>query len=491
LFFNHATVPRWHFACLGRTLDNPPSDAPVVIIAFSALLGASVGVGLAFEKTAAPTAALVAGIPLLFVLRAHAWSRLCWVVLGGMVVFQAPAGANLFRLAYLAGIMVCLLNSLRQSRRYLNTPLSLLVRVPIVVLAAVAPGIVTGLILNPAQDVFRDAFSFLLLGIAPLVGLDAGQNLNPRAIQRFVVCVGVIASAGFAIDWLNRRGVSSLSFGRLIFASLVFGVPGFVLALALSGDGRNRKLLKWAFAATTILAGYLVTGVRTTLTLVACLPAVARRSVGVRGRIMRIVILLVPLIFAGSFIVPFLSKALVNDPNFLIDRIKAAGNVVAGAPSHDQSFVIRRSIYELTLHRWTERPLFGWGAGHDYSNDLRAINPNASFEGKAFVLDSPFMSLAKLGVVGTLGLFALVGSLPLTAWRLVKRVGRSPATITTIGFSFVIFVMQVFLSLFDEKGLSLAIVLLTALIASTLRPVQPTLGLPAIESDVPRPSAAS
>ncbi len=60
----------------------------------------------------------------------------------------------------------------------------------------------------------RQSIFYLLIVLGPVIGLDSGRDLAPRAVYSVLGVIGVIAALGFAADWLNRRGVTALPFGR-------------------------------------------------------------------------------------------------------------------------------------------------------------------------------------------------------------------------------------------------------------------------------------
>jgi len=65
----------------------------------------------------------------------------------------------------------------------------------------------------------------------PAVALDAARDFTSKQLEALIVILGVAAAAGFPIDWMSRRHVSSLGFGRLIIATTTLVALAFAYSL--------------------------------------------------------------------------------------------------------------------------------------------------------------------------------------------------------------------------------------------------------------------
>ena len=76
-----------------------------------------------------------------------------------------------------------------------------------------------------------------MLAVLPIVGIDCARDVSSRLMVGLLGAVGVIAALGFAVDWIGRRGVSSLAVGKFSLSSFaliaaVFGFGGVAIAAA-------------------------------------------------------------------------------------------------------------------------------------------------------------------------------------------------------------------------------------------------------------------
>ena len=99
----------------------------------------------------------------------------------------------------------------------------------------------------------------------PAVALDAARDFTSKQLEAFIVILRVAAAAGFAIDWMSRRHVSSLGFGRLILATTALVALAFAYCLVRAAAGP--RLLRWMTLCTVIIAMMMVSGSWTNLVL--------------------------------------------------------------------------------------------------------------------------------------------------------------------------------------------------------------------------------
>ncbi|WP_165922462.1 O-antigen ligase family protein [Pseudonocardia endophytica] len=304
----------------------------------------------------------------------------------------------------------------------------------------------------------RDALPYILLIGSPIIALGAVHDLSRDWCFRMIAVVGVISAVAFAVDWLSRRGVSTLPVSRFAFgsAAMIAFAFGFLLVRALL---RRRHRIWWGAAALLMPLSILITGSRTALILFAAVGA----AIGPLARERIPPIRAVMCVGAAALIVwtalPVLGSALISNPEFLGSRIEAAERVLTGSADADQSYEGRASQTTQAAGAIANAPVFGVGLGHQFEVPGRD-EPNRSN------IDSPLGPVAKLGLFGT---GALVCFLAALVRPIVIGSRERPDFVYTACWSFVVlFLVQIpFGSFVEDKGLSFAVLLFVAVTAAT------------------------
>jgi O-antigen ligase len=255
-----------------------------------------------------------------------------------------------------------------------------------------------------------------------------------------------VCAIGFAVDWLDRRGVSGLSFGRFILATTA--LPALCFAYALASADRGRRALGWLIVAALIAAILLVTGTRSNLGLAFGLVGVIGLRKGSGIHPVRLVLYVTGMVGALATLVPWLASHLISDPAFLNGRITQALAVVNGDASSDQSYLARQHSYEIAHMAWQQNRWFGVGPGGILGSD------------------APWLVLAKFGLMGASAL-ALFGVGLLISIRRTRRLaGPQPIHAAVRGWALILLALTPFGPWTEDKGLGLAVALLvTAVVA--------------------------
>jgi hypothetical protein len=417
---------------------------------------AALTVAAASTAVVGPTAAVVvalAGLGLLLVL-CHSGARLAWFVVGGMAVFGGPDVGSI-KLAYLAGLMlVATISTARvgSSKEPWMTPFRVIIPATAGVLLALACGLAVAYGQNDPTAMIRDGLPYAMLACAPLIALDAAHDIPAALLQRLCVLIGVIAAVGFLTDWLQRRGVTALPFGRLLLATAIMAAFGFAFALASLAAGQRGW---YAAAAVLIPTLVLATGSRTQLVLAAAILGLLGRRKHNRWPPVRAAGAMLGLLASVWYLLPRLVSLVTTEPAFLDHRIQAALTVLRGGGAADGSYAVRSQSYHRAMEAWLAHPWFGTGPGHIY--------------GQTFTLDTPVLVPAKFGVFGACMIGIFLVSILVAVSRSGRRWGVRPAHNGVRGFAVVVVAMTPFGAVIEDKGFAFAVCLGLCAVAAQAR----------------------
>lgn len=382
--------------------------------------------------------------------------RLTWYILGALAVFQLPDSASSAKLLYLGGTLIisgtAAVNLVRhgpgefRAFRPIIFPTALLI-------AAVAGATLIGLAQNDSTLVIRDSIPYVLLIVAPLVGLDIALTFKPGFLYGFIAVFSVIASVGFASDWLTRRGVSALPFGKFLLSTTVIGGLGLAIALIHVTRSRGISRLMWLATIIIIPVMYFLSGARTALTLGAVVIGVLGRRGAARAPALKLATILAIAGVLAALALPFITTLAISDPSFLTGRLSSALSALQNGVTSDASGQLRLQSYGWAIDAWDSNWVFGTGFGHSYPNGFLS-------------LDTPLMIPAKFGAVGAAAVLIFLGAIAVVIKRSQRVSGSTPAHTVARAFYLFLITLTPFLPITEDKGLPLAIALLVAIVAS-------------------------
>ena len=415
--------------------------------------------------------------------------RMALVLFGGMVALQSSPAFDLTKIAYLVVTALCLAAAILETWKRRDSPSLRLAAPWLIASAGLAVLLVVALLValsrgTPLLDSVRDLAPYALFAAAPILALDPDADRSRKAIIGMLVVAGVLGGLSWAVEWLGRREIVDLPLDRLAFPSPQ--LPGmlylFALATALT-PGPSRRM--WNVLSGVTLALFLVTGTRSSLLLplsaLAMLAIAGRRNVpssvtGFASHILVAAMLLLtfqygPLVAAGLDIGGPAPES--GDPNaptssapdVIGDRYGTLPETI-GNPTSDASIRERVAQYEAAWKLFLSSPIVGVGPGHaiewvDVSGFARAD----------FTADTPLILPAKFGLLGVLVFLGVAVVYAATTRRVLQRNRSSPVALTLVGYG-VWFIASVPLGfLVEDKGASLALMLLLAL-AFGSRPLQ-------------------
>lgn len=204
------------------------------------------------------------GAVILISLVTRPWGRLVIFVVGALITLQSSEGLTVWKLGYVALTVLC---AAIAAHRCLRDGEDRAIRLSIfgvgllgflMLLSAVRP-LWTGQ--ATAGDVARDAITYGLIMAAVPIGADAGRHIQQRVIVYVIVAAGLLSSVAIALDWLDRRGVSTLGQGRVAFGSGLIVAVAVALA-AVKALGGPRVEVTWLMLLVVLPLGVLVTGAR-------------------------------------------------------------------------------------------------------------------------------------------------------------------------------------------------------------------------------------
>ena len=371
--------------------------------------------------------------------------RVIIVVAGGMIVLGSSSDLGPNKLIYAGALVVC---SVVAAYRLLVDPPVYLREFKLLVPwgLAVVGVLVLSFFLAPAGSsisIFgRQSIFYLLILLGPVIGLDSGRDLSPRVVYLLIGVIGVVAAAGFAADWLNRRGVTALPFGRFVLSSLV--LPALAFGLSLVMFFHTRRLLNrilWMVPIISIPIAMLVTGTRTNLIVFLAIIAVLGPARLARVPLGRMLFLVAVAGVGGIALFPIVASFAVADPTFLAVRVQAAISAVSGMG--DQSLGFRQEQAQSALLMLDQSPLLGYGLGY--------VIP--------FTVDSPLLTVLRLGWVGTGVVVAFIGALSMAVLRGNRVYGASPASTAWWGFLLVCLANLFFGTPLEDRGFGFAVML--------------------------------
>jgi hypothetical protein len=395
----------------------------------------------------------ILGIGVLMTLLKSGISRIAYCVIGGLITFQAQG--NTVRLIYLCGSIVCfaialgrLLTSVTDYRwkRYLiwmalgDASVSMVLLVNLLESGQNGVGV---------SRWVTEATPYILLVVLPIVGIEAGRSSAQGLLTLLMVSVSVLAPIAFMVDWLNRRGVSALPFGRILFASIPLSC--IALSFGIAKLAHSRKLIPWALIAALTPCCVLLTGTRTGFVLLfGALGAMGRKRPG-RLSASTMFFLLLGIGLLISLFIPILGNLVASRPDFYARRFGDIQAILSGENdllSSDASFRGRSFQTELSMDIFAEHPLLGEGLG--------VVHYGAQ------VLDTPVAPLSQFGIIGCTAIGAMIA-----VWFLLGRnlylQGESVVGSTTLRvFGVCMMVYAPFSSPLSDKGLSLAVCLMGA-----------------------------
>ena len=405
--------------------------------------------------------------------------RIAFVLFGGMVALQSSATFDATKVAYLVGTLLCLVGALAAIWAVWRTP-EVGLRLPwIATSAALAVLIAISFLVAQSNgtsftDWLRDAGAYALFATVPVFALDAEASTSRKLLVGMLVVAGLLGGLSWAVEWLGRRQILDLPINRIVFPSgqLPSVLYLFAMATALTA---SRRSAAWAALAGLILGLFLLTGTRSSLLLLigplvmAVLVGRAQlrtflRSLAVHGAVAVAVVLVfqLGLVLPGALGIggvgePGSSSPATPGPNVVGDHLGSLPGLI-GNPGSDASIKERVAQYQAAWALFVSSPIVGVGPGHSIDWTDVSGYPRATF-----TADTPLVMPAKLGILGVFVFLGAALAYASTALTAARRNRRSAITLTLIGYGLWTIVGLPLGFFIEDKGASLALMLLLAL----------------------------
>ena len=413
--------------------------------------------------------------------------RVAFVLFGGMVVLQSSQTLDAPKIVYLVGTFVCLVAALGAVRRARRTPAvrlgsqwlmasgALAVLIAISFLIARASG-------TPPTDWLRDAANYALFAAVPIFALDAQASASRKLLVGMLVVAGLLGGVSWSVEWLSRRQILELPFDRLVFPSAQVPSMLYVFAMAKALTDRRRTAM-WVALAGVTLGFFIVTGTRSSLLLLigpfamAALAGWALIRHSLKTLVLHwVVALAVLLVFQLALALPAIlgpgraggepsasgpaptaGPTVAEGPTILDDRFTSLPTVITN-PATDDSVRERVAQYRAAWTLFVSSPIVGVGPGHP----IEWIDVSG-YPRSGFTADTPLVMPAKFGLLGIVVFLGFAGAYGATVRRAVQLDRRSEVTLTLVGFGVLTILGLPLGFLVEDKGASLALILLLAL----------------------------
>lgn len=409
------------------------------------------------------TLAAVAGIAV----ATKPMGRLALFMFGGMVAMGGTSGLGATKIGYaaLVGILIVVglyrvlkdkdLEWRRQVKPALRASALLWILAGVAVLVGAAHN-------NPITLIAQDAFTYVLLAAAPIIGADAARGGTFKGLKPLVVIVGVVASASWAVWWLARRGSAIGGLDRIMLSSSFLGFAVFAIALVMAVNSRRgMDRVGWAFLAVIVPLIYIASGSRSMVVFaLGILGILGARKFG-RLPLGRTVLAVAAGGVATLWALPRILQ-LLPDGDRILRRFAGMGELLGSSQGigSDGSYVERARAYRYTSEMFFNFPILGQGFGYRY--------PSVSgLTAGDLKLDSPLLIFAKFGIIGAIILGAAI-------WQFARLSAetRGPGELRLGGAVLSIFMCitagrLLFVAPTEDKGTAYAIALIVcfALIA--------------------------
>lgn len=408
-----------------------------------------------------------------------AQARFMAFVIGGLAVFGVVGGINTPKLGYLAAMAVAAgvsllappVLSVLANGGSTRSQLKLLPYDPLEKSLRAGAGFFLGAALFAALvglangaspvDVSRDGVTYVMLGLAVPVGMNAARGFSPRAIRRIIFVATAISSVSFMVKTSSLRGVSHIPAAHLLLGSIALVSIGVAVALSRAISNRH-EAFAWLQPAA-LIGPILLSGTRTGLALFAAIFSGFANGGYRIGRVMRLAVILA---FLAVILVYALSSfgSRFVDSSFLSSRVSSISTILSSGISSDKSGVSRQGQYDFASAYFHQSPILGQGFG--MISEKGGVRDSTSV---SYYLDTPLLYLAKFGLVGTGMLLAGIVSILRAPWRtaLVGDGGRESRAVC-VGLGAILIASLPLSAVTEDKGFMMALGMLAALLVANL-----------------------
>lgn len=380
------------------------------------VVAAGVAVLLGLVASRRPTLALaLAALPLLVALVIAPKTRLVAVVFGALLTLDRSAGVDTGKGMFLAVLVISAGAALLSLGHQGGEPEHLAERRRSAIAALVAISVplavsfpVAALNGHDMSTWARDVLPYFMLGVAPILAVDASRAATKQFLERVLVCAGMVSLIGLSVQLAETRDITGLSSGGIAgddgfvltayMLPIAFVIYAFWQAAAPRDQSSPRRTAFWASVAAVGIVMLVVSGTRITLLIV---PAVVGMIFLVKeGAAYGRVLAVVPAILLVVGLAYLYAPSAGIDRGIVFERLESIPQAIA-SPRADGSFSDRAAQASAAWDIAKRSPVAGEGAGLVISWAI----PGGRYR-QAFTTDASTATLAKFGIVGLVG-FAL------------------------------------------------------------------------------------
>lgn len=436
----------WHPPSLGA---GSPTAARILL---AATYASAVGVLAVLSPTAAT--ALAFGPAAVYLLVRSALARLMFFVLGAILTLGVTSEVGTGKYVYAGGVALATIlssASLSRSRPDWRRTLRPLLYSALICSVVIAAGFLASPSPNTEAAV-RLGTLYLLVLVAPIIGIDAGAHVGLRTLIRATLVIGSFSAVAYSVDWTSRRGVAALALDSFAASSLYLPTLSLALAVIIVLADTPLRERRWWPALVLIPLALLFSGNRTAyLVPVAGLALLGRRGSG-KVTFSRGAAAVLGVCGTLALIVPFLAQPVLRDPEFVARRIASIFGAAVGGLTSDLSYQMRARQYEYATSAISESPL--WGNGVHFGFGVSIDN----------VLATP----ARIGWLGAAAFVVFISLTYATGRRLSGR-QASAFTRAYLGTLLVVVATAPLTSPIDDRGFAAMIALAAAGTAAAAR----------------------
>ncbi|MDM5340534.1 O-antigen ligase family protein [Fictibacillus enclensis] len=436
----------------------------IIVILF---VGAFLGFSIPYTLLGA---LLLIGILFIILLIKNSTYRLLTLVFGSLFVFQSSDGIGIIKVAFLAVIVVITICSIIVCKNYLNqkvykniTPilisgLLLLIYLFINILLSVLRG-------NNIIGVIRDCAPYITLAVSPIIAFDFGLHIKKKNIFFIFILTGIYATISCVYRWVQIRTLPDAGTLGLASYMLAYAFFTFCFINALKG---SKHIFLWILISSLSLGGLALTGTRTTfivLTLGTVILILLGKNIKMSSKIWRGIKVLFVFVISCTICVFLLMKLVNIDNEVFLERIKMI-NVIFNENQlkADNSIMMRTSQTDAAIQAIKKSPVVGVGSGYVF----QSLNYDGSIQNRTS-LDTPLSIPAKFGIIGTILLMYFFFRIFLYVLRENKDKKYTLVTYYIMGFLIINLINSLIIPTVEDKGLSIALIILLALVFNEIK----------------------
>jgi O-antigen ligase len=397
-----------------------------------------------------------------------------------MLALQSSPELDATKLIYFAGTAICLIGSLAASWRLRSSEAAALLAPWFAASAALLVLLVLSFAVSRAGGTsptawLRDVAAYGLFVTVPVFALDAQASLSRRALVAMLVVAGLLGGLSWAAEWLARRDIVDLPLSRILLPT--GQLPTALYLFASAASLTDRRWRWWALVAGAVLGLFLITGTRSSLILLAgplAMVVVVARSRRLTASIGHAAVhLIAAFVLVVAFQVSISALAAEASPpgagaepgatpggtadvDVIGDRLGSLPGLLA-EPGSDASIRERIAQYQSAWALFVESPIVGVGPGHP----IEWVDVSGSHRDD-FTADTPLVVPAKFGLAGVLVFAAFVYAFVIVCAASFRRLGRTRLPLTLVGYGVVAALGLPLGFLVEDKGASMALMLLLA-----------------------------